>query len=112
MIKICDFERELESKKSFLSGLEKAKKLSEKAQKTASNLRAGSILDQSVKLIKENGAPMHINDLLQGLGKEVNKKNKTSLTGSIGSYARRNQIFIRTAPNTFGLVDQQTDIFN
>ena len=46
------------------------------------------------------------------MGKPVDKKNRLSVIGSLSSYARKNEIFVRTAPNTFGLLEmeQATDV--
>jgi hypothetical protein len=56
-------------------------------------------------IIKE-GRPLHITEILKGLGKEDTKSNRTSTAGSLGAYARKNRIFTRGAsPNTFGLIE-------
>ena len=75
------------------------------AQPTESALKAGSAVAQARELILRQGAPVHINDLLAGLGKEMTREARASLTGSIAAYVRRGEIFTRPAPNTFGLVE-------
>lgn len=69
------------------------------------SVRPGSLVDKARKLLRKTGSPLHVNELLRGMGKEVNKKNRTSLSGSLGSYVRQNYIFTRIAPNTFGLIE-------
>jgi hypothetical protein len=66
-------------------------------------LRAGSAVAQAREAILEKGAPMHVNDILSALGKDMTREARASLIGSISAYVRRGEIFTRPAPNTFGL---------
>lgn len=68
-------------------------------------MRPGSDMSRARDLIRQVGKPMHINDILKGLGKEVNASNKTSISGSLDNYVRREQVFTKTAPRTYGLVE-------
>lgn len=68
-------------------------------------LRPGSSVAEARQAILKHGKPMHINDLLGALGKDATRDAKSSLTSSIAAYVRRQEIFTRTAPNTFGLIE-------
>lgn len=68
-------------------------------------LRRGSSVARAREAILAAGAPVHIDDLLARLGKEVTRETKASLTGSLAAYVRREEIFTRPAPNTFGLIE-------
>jgi len=68
-------------------------------------LRAGAALARVRDLILAQGRPQNVNDILRALGKANEKKARVSLASSIGSYVRRGEIFVRTAPNTFGLLE-------
>jgi hypothetical protein len=68
-------------------------------------LRAGSAVDQAREFIVRKGAPAHINEILEALGKGVTRESRASLTSSIAAYVRRGEIFTRPAPNTFGLIE-------
>ena len=68
-------------------------------------LRANSDLAKARDAIRETGRPMHVSEILQKLGKPLTRETRSSLSGSIGWYVRRNEIFTRPAPNTFGLVE-------
>lgn len=68
-----------------------------------STLRAGSAVDQARRVILAKRNPVHIDDIITALGKEINRDNKASLTSSLAAYVRRGEIFTRPAPNTFGL---------
>src|ERR1700694_5750698 len=68
-------------------------------------LRAGSTVSQAREAILRAGTPMHITKLLEALGKEHTRENVASLGSSLAAYVRRNEIFTRPAPNTFGLAE-------
>jgi len=70
-----------------------------------STLRPGSAVAEARQVIRDKGMPVHINDILAALGKEVTREAKASLTSSLAAYVRRNDIFTRPAPNTFGLAE-------
>jgi hypothetical protein len=55
--------------------------------------------------ILKEGSPVHIDVLLERLGKPVTRDTKASLTSSLSAYVRREEIFTRPAPNTFGLIE-------
>lgn len=68
-------------------------------------LRSGSAVDQARRVILSKGVPVHIDDILAALGKDATREAKASLTSSLAAYVRRDEIFTRPAPNTFGLVE-------
>jgi hypothetical protein len=70
-----------------------------------SAMRVGSAVNKARETILRRGKPVHINELLVAVGKEVTRESRASLTSSIAAYVRRGEIFTRPAPNTFGLVE-------
>lgn len=72
-------------------------------------IRPGTELDKVREILRKAGKPMHISQLLQALGKPLSKNSRASLTGSIGAHVRKNQIFTRPAPNTFGLINWEKE---
>lgn len=70
-------------------------------------LRPGSGMAQAKDLISKAGKPLHIGELLRAMGRPVSKENRASLGGSISNYVRRGEVFIKTAPNTFGLIGME-----
>ena len=62
------------------------------------------------KRSKPSGKPLHISDLLVALGKETDHDNRAALSGSLSAYVRKHEIFTRPAPNTFGLVEFETNL--
>ena len=68
-------------------------------------LRGGSVAKRTREMILSEGRPLHILDILKGLGKGDDRGSRASLTSALGAYARRGEVFVRTAPNTFGLLE-------
>jgi hypothetical protein len=73
--------------------------------KTERSLRSGSTVSQARDVILKAGRPVHLSELLAGVGKEDTRESRASLTSSLAAYVRRGEIFTRPAPNTFGLVE-------
>lgn len=106
----------LNEKRIFLNGLQEASKRLQKPvsspKKTTSptrkgsDLRPGTEMERVYQILKEQGE-MHVDKLLEKLEKPVNAASKASLTGSINFYIRKNQIFKRTGPNIFGLIEER-----
>ena len=97
---------------AYISGLQDAMKYLPKDVKdeTAEGaIRPGSKIYKTLNLLKTMGKPMHIDQILKALGLPVVKEEKVSLSGSLGWYVRKNQIFTRPAPNTFGLISMESD---
>lgn len=107
--KAFDLRTQLEKQESFVQGLQEALRFLPKEgaadRNSEQQLRAGSELAKARDFLREKGKPTHISEILQHLGKELNKDTRASLAGSLGHYARKGEIFTRPAPNTFGLTE-------
>jgi len=68
-------------------------------------LRPGTALAKARDAIKRAGHPLHISEILKALGKPQDKKNRISLGGSLSGYVRKGEVFTRSSPNTFGLIE-------
>lgn len=68
-------------------------------------IRPGSMVHQALLALRNFQKPMHVSELLQYMGKESTKNNRVSLSGSLGTYVRDRTVFTRPAPNTFGLIE-------
>lgn len=108
---IRELEVQIREAQSYLQALQDSAKLLPKeadnngVASSEYSLRPGTSLARVRDIIKEKGAPMHINDILSRLGKTIDTQNRVSLVGTLGSYSRKGRIFSRTAPNTFGLLE-------
>ena len=100
-------EEKLKTARVYLQALQDISKAFSKDQIpiTESVLREGSAVAQARELILRMGNPIHINDILDGLGRGLTRESRASLTSSIAAYVRRGEIFTRSAPNTFGLLE-------
>lgn len=106
---IQSLEERLKTAKVYVKALEDILKVLDKQAHVPSEakvtLRKGSLVDRTRDVIMARGAPVHIDDLLEALGREVTRETKASLTGSIAAYVRKEEIFTRPAPSTFGLIE-------
>ena len=110
---ITDLEAQISAAKNYLRGMEDTLKLLPKEDASGGGagkvLRPGSHLARARDAIKQAGKPMHVNDLLDALGRELTRMNRSGLSGSMAAYVRRGEIFTRPAPNTFGLVEMSSN---
>lgn len=106
---ISQLEIQLKEAMAYLQALQDTLKLLPREginQGAATDLlRAGSTVWKARDAIKKAAEPLHINNILKAIGKPIDKRNRLSLSGSIAGYVRKGEIFIRTAPNTFGLME-------
>ena len=72
-------------------------------------LKGGSRVEKAYRLLVVAREPLHIGEIVRRLEIEDTPGNRNSLVGVISRYVRRGQIFIRTAPNTFGLLAGPSD---
>jgi hypothetical protein len=67
--------------------------------------RKGSAMARAREMILAANRPLHISEILRELGKTNDHNARASLSGALGAYVRRGEIFARPKPNTFGLVE-------
>ena len=106
--RIEETRTQLVQMEAYTRGLEEALRMIPKDENGARGdvIRQGSAMDKTRDLLVQAGRPMHITEIVVGIGKENTKPNRVSLSGSIGNYVRRAEVFSRTGPNTFGLLGQ------
>jgi hypothetical protein len=106
---IQSLEEKLKAARVYVQALHDVLKLlsaeSEPATPGETVLRPGSSVAQARDVILERGEPVHINNILEAMGKKVTRDSRASLTSSLSAYVRRGEIFTRPAPNTFGLAE-------
>lgn len=92
---------------AYIQALQESLKLlpKERSDESALVLRAGSAIAKARDAIRDAGTPLHVSELLKILGKPVTPASKAGLAGSLAWYVRKNEIFTRPAPNTFGLFE-------
>lgn len=68
-------------------------------------LRPGSVVAKARDAIFSAGHSLHITDILKSLGRPMDNISRAAVSGSLSAYVRKNEIFTRPAPNTFGLLE-------
>jgi hypothetical protein len=106
---IQELEEKIHETRIYIQALQDVLKVFPKALSAtaspSSELRHGSSVAKAREAILRQGVPLHINQLLQGIGKDVTRDSRISLAGSLAAYVRKGEIFTRPAPNTFGLIE-------
>jgi hypothetical protein len=105
------FEVKIREARAYIQALQDVMKLlpRDEGVSAKSILRPGSASAEAREMIMKRGVPMHISDIVTGMGREDNRKNRAAIAGSVSAYVRRGEIFTRPSPNTFGLVEFQED---
>lgn len=105
------FEEKIKEARVYVQALQDVLKILPKPSESVV-LRPGSAVAQARSVILKAQKPLHINTLLEQLGKDGTRAARASLTSSLAAYVRRGEIFTRSAPNTYGLIElghQQID---
>lgn len=102
---VTDLEQKLVDAAGRISAFEEAIKVLPKDGDTA-ELRPGSQLAEIRDMIRNEGRPMTLKEILErkGWGQDEGKRN--SIRGSISGYAREGRVFTKEeSPDTFGLIE-------
>lgn len=105
---IREHEEAIRMAQAYIQGLQDTLKLIPKEDEfgqVSTAFRHGSNVAKARDALQAAGRPMHISDILKAMGQPADKKHRLALAGSIASYARKDQVFKKTAPNTFGLLE-------
>lgn len=105
---VLSLEEKLKAAKVYLSALRDIVKMFDADDEEIApegKLKAGSSVALTRGIILKRGFPMHADELLQDMGRSVTAANRSSLVGSLSAYVRKEEIFTRVAPNTFGLIE-------
>ena len=110
---ISELIRKIDREQAFLQGLQEALRAlpkSEGDQRQPTDLRIGTVTHRIYETIRDEGRPLPIREILHRLGKDPNdRKILRSVAGTIAAFVRKGEIFTRTGPNTFGLIELYTE---
>lgn len=108
---IVELQTQIREAGAYLQGLQDTLKLIPREPSTPqeANLRPGTEISRARDVLRAEGKPMHIGDLLKALGRPVDSKNRAALAGSLANYVRKGEIFSRPAPNTYGLIEMECE---
>lgn len=105
---IRELKLQLAQAEAYLQAIQDSVKVLPKESldaKMEPELRFGTLLAQARDVLKAEGKPMHVNEILHKMGKTTDKSNRISLSGSLAAYVRKKTIFKKTGPNIFTLVE-------
>lgn len=117
----ADLDAAIQQLRQDLAALERAKAVllrTSRANAGASNLvgrpRARSRksgVDLSEMVLAKAGEPLHIEEIIKRIGEMGTRKvfKKQSLGSTLLKYAKAGRIFVKAAPNTFGLIEQRSE---
>ena len=100
------FERERAASLAYLQALQDMlKSLPREPTEIGADkiFRQGSAMARTRELILAAKRPLHIGEILTALGKTNDHNARASISGALGAYVRRGEVFTRPRPNTFGL---------
>jgi hypothetical protein len=108
-IEISEFEARIKEARIYIQALEDTVRILPKDAPSGTELnlelRPGSRVAKAQDFLRNARRPQQILAILEGIGEEPNNANRAALSGSIGAYVRKGEIFTRPAPNTFGLIE-------
>lgn len=106
---IREFETRIKEGKAYIQAMQETLKLLPRDDMNANSgeaqLKKNSMIYKTLAVLKKANRPMHVTEILKALGKPDEKKHRVSLSGSLGWYVRKNELFTRPQPNTFGLLN-------
>lgn len=111
--KIRNLEIQREAAKAYIQGLQDILPKVQRDEGTnggtrQAEFRKGSAPELVQQLLRKTAKPLHINQILEGLGRPVEKKTRLTLAGTLSRCAREHLVFRKVAPNTFGLIELET----
>lgn len=108
-LEVVELEAKLRETQAFLQGMQEALKVLPReatAGVAAQTLRPGSDMAKVRDFLARIGRPAHISEIIEELNKDGSTtRQRASVSSSLASYARKEEIFKRTGPNVFALID-------
>jgi hypothetical protein len=105
--RIADLQRQLAEEIAHRNGLQEALKFvpAEPTNGEAFDLREGTDAAKVRDILKAEGKPIHLDEILKRMGKEATRNAKGALAGSLGYYVKKHIVFTRPGRNIFGLME-------
>lgn len=69
------------------------------------HLRVDSDPYKTREVLRKERRSLHIKEILEKIGGDTGRNRRSSLSAQLGNYANKNEVFTKTGPNTFGLLD-------
>lgn len=75
--------------------------------KRSAPFKSESSVGLAIRVLKQEGSPLHAKDLVERIGKLGHKVSKTTMVGNIARLVKAEKLFFRAGPNIFGLREWQ-----
>lgn len=106
---VSSLEEKLRNARVYVQALTDVLRALEGEAASDGELKSGTMIAQAREALLKAKRPLHVDELLGAIGRPSD--SKSSLTGSLAAYVRREEIFTRPAPNTYGLIEME-DVSN
>jgi hypothetical protein len=117
---IQEYESLIREARAYLQALQDAMKILPREEargsvistgsKSDHVIRRGSNMDKARELLKKVGKPLYIEEILLGIGKSTSKADRSAIAGALSWYVRRDLVFTRPSPGTYGLKEMHIDL--
>jgi hypothetical protein len=108
-LEIVELEAKLRETQAFMMGMQETLKMLPRevvSGQPTQTLRPGSDMANTRDYLARIARPAHISEIMEELNKDGSTtRQRTSVSSSLASYARRGEVFKRTGPNVFALID-------
>jgi len=109
---ILEFQSKIREAQAYIQALQDAAKLlpREEARNGGGEaaLRPGGSAHKAFQALRSAGKPLHVTEILKAIGMPNSKNNRLALGGTLARYARNKEIFAKTAPNTFTVLNSES----
>ena len=101
---IAEAQKAIMAAEAYIQAMTDALKKIPKEEPTPT-VRPGSDVEKIRDLILAAGKPLHVNEIIEGLGRSDDAASKAKIAGLLGWYTSKGRVFTKAAPNTYGLVE-------
>lgn len=102
---IADAEKAITAAEAYIQAMTDALKKLPKDDSSAPTVRPGSEVEKIRDAILAAGKPLHVNEIIESLGRPDDPAAKAKIAGLLGWYTSKGRVFTKAAPNTYGLVE-------
>lgn len=109
-IEIGEYEGKIKEAKSYIQALQDSIRLLPKYDNEGNGTREvrikpGSNPDKVHELLKTKGHPLHIKEIVEGIGLEYNRISRSTIRSALSPYVKNGQLFKLVSPGTIGLIE-------
>jgi hypothetical protein len=102
---IAEAQRAIAAAEAYIQAMTDALKKLPKDDSVAPTVRPGSDVEKIRDAILAAGKPLHLNEIIDAMGRSGDADAKAKIAGILGWYIGKEKVFVKTAPNTYGLVE-------